>query len=68
MALSNVFLHEIRIVPTVSGGNERLWTASVSEEHDDEAVMYDGQGTTIEMALCDLIDSLAGAVEERRDH
>ena len=51
--------HDIRISPdAASDGSRGLWYASVTTT-PGQGVSYDGSGTSIEEALCDLIDNLA---------
>jgi hypothetical protein len=57
--------YDIMISPDSKGGEygehtRGVWTASVARR--GEIVSYDGSGSTIEEALCDLIDNLAGEV------
>lgn len=57
--------HDITISPDSKGGqygvHERgRWYAGVAKR--GESVSYDGSGSTIEEALCDLIDNLASEV------
>lgn len=54
--MSGNYRHEITIAPSAVNGERGWWTASVGK---DGEVSYDGQGRSIEEALCDLIDIMA---------
>ncbi len=53
----NEFRHKISIGPDTMDGQRGWWYAEVDGE-------YDGQGRTIEEALCDLVDSLKHALDK----
>lgn len=60
--------HYIEIAPDSHGDDaysERSWYAAAhAGEGVESATLADGSGTTIELALCDLIDALAGLAVE----
>jgi YD repeat-containing protein len=53
----------VTIAPDTLGGERGWWTASVSRHGHENAPDYDGQGRTVEEALCDLVDVLYVALQ-----
>jgi hypothetical protein len=62
----NAFTHDITIQPTVKSDGTRCWYAGVALS-EAGGIAYDGDGATIELALCDLIDQMAGVLKEHED-
>lgn len=58
--------HYIEISPSAKSDGTRNWYEAAHASADVESsTLADGEGATIELALCDLIDALAGLAEDR---